>query len=76
MAEPNVEKIEQLLSIVDMTRDQPTLKPIHDWALTELAKMAAEIAKAEEKEDAKGHPVGVRPGVQQATSGAGYERRS
>lgn len=66
----DVEKVHDLLDVVDMTRDQPTLKPIHDEALRALAAIAAEILakleEAKEKADATRYTPGVRPGSQQA----------
>jgi hypothetical protein len=58
--------VSDLLSVADMARDHPNLKPIFEEALTELAKIAKELADEKEKEDAPRYSAGVRPGSQQA----------
>jgi len=46
----DVEKVSDLLNIVDGTRDMPELKVIFDEALRELVEMARELREAAEEE--------------------------
>jgi hypothetical protein len=60
-------KLEQLLNILEMIRNQPSLKPLHDLILDEVTGMADDhVAKQKEKEDAPRYTAGVRPGSSQA----------
>lgn len=46
----DLDRVEQLLNVAAASRDYPKLKPIHDWCIAELEKIAAEPIE-EEKDD-------------------------